>query len=90
MAASEIADLRHLAQPGAVIAVRVTPRSQREAVLLEAGVVRVLTRALPSEGAANAAVAVLLARALGVAKTRLRLTRGQTSRDKVFTLESGV
>ena len=37
-------------------------------------------------GKANRAVAELLARALGVAKSRLELVRGQTARDKVFRL----
>jgi uncharacterized protein YggU (UPF0235/DUF167 family) len=40
----------------------------------------------PEDGKANAAVRELLARALGVAKTRLVLLRGASARDKVFRL----
>ena len=39
------------------------------------------------DGKATAAVCALLATALGVAKSRLVLVRGVTSRDKVFRLE---
>ncbi|KPQ08504.1 MAG: hypothetical protein HLUCCA12_01455 [Rhodobacteraceae bacterium HLUCCA12] len=42
----------------------------------------------PAEGRANAAVCALLAQALGVAPTRLRLVRGAGSRDKLFQLDA--
>jgi len=53
----------------------------------EGGPLRCTTTAAPEDGRANAAVAEQLARALGVAKTRLTLLRGATSRDKVFRLD---
>lgn len=80
-------DLRHLARPGAEIAVRVTPRASRNAVVLDGETIRVLVTVVPEDGKANAAVVKLLAKALGVAKTRLALLRGATSRDKVFRLD---
>ena len=80
-------DLRHLALPGAEIAVRVTPRASRNAVLLEGDRIRVLVTVVPEDGKANAAVIKLLAKALGVAKTRLVLVRGATARDKLFRLD---
>lgn len=80
-------DLRHLARPGAEIAVRVTPRASRNAVLLDGETIRVLVTVVPEDGKANAAVVKLLAKALGVAKTRLALLRGATSRDKLFRLD---
>ena len=82
-----MAELSHLATPGAEIAVRVTPRASRNAVVVEAGVVRVYVTVVPEGGKATAAVVKLLAKALGVAKTRLTLLRGETSRDKVFRLD---
>jgi hypothetical protein len=42
---------------------------------------------VPEDGKATAAVVKLLAKALGVAKTRLTLLRGETSRDKLFRLD---
>lgn len=48
---------------------------------------RCTVTAAPEDGRANAAVAAALAYALGVAKSRLVLVRGQTSRDKLFRLE---
>ena len=42
---------------------------------------------VPEDGKANAAVIKLLAKALGVAKSRLVLVRGATSRDKLFRID---
>ncbi|SIQ31120.1 hypothetical protein SAMN05421641_10655 [Paracoccus thiocyanatus] len=80
-------DLTHLARPGAEIAVRVTPRASRNAVILDAGTIRVTVTTIPEDGKANAAVIKLLAKALGVAKSRLVLVRGATGRDKLFRLD---
>lgn len=82
-----MADLSALASPGAEIAVRVTPRASRNAVLVEEGAIRVYVTTVPEDGKANAAVQKLLAKALGVAKSRLVLIRGATARDKVFRLD---
>ena len=79
-------ELAHLAEPGAEIAVRVTPRASRNAVEHGSTGVRVYVTTVPEGGKATAAVQKLLARALGVPKTRLRLIRGETSRDKVFRI----
>lgn len=81
-------DLSQHAVPGATFALRVTPRARRNA--LEQGpdgALRAHVTAPPEDGRANAAVQVLLADALGVARTRLVLLRGATSRDKVFRLD---
>ncbi|CQR85512.1 DUF167 domain-containing protein [Paracoccus aminovorans] len=80
-------DLSHLALPGAEIAVRVTPRASRNAVVLDGEIIRVLVTVVPEDGKANAAVVKLLAKALGVTKSRLALVRGATSRDKLFRLD---
>ena len=80
-------DLSHLAQPGTLIEVRVMSRASRNAVLLDDGAIRVTVTTVPEDGKANAAVVKLLAKALGVAKSRLVLVRGATSRDKVFRLD---
>ena len=80
-------ELSHLAQPGAVIAVRVTPRASRNAVTLEGEASRVMVTTVPESGKANAAVIKLLAKALGIAKTRLVLLRGASGRDKLFRID---
>ncbi|MFV0360095.1 DUF167 domain-containing protein [Tropicimonas sp.] len=77
-------ELAHLAKPGAEIAVRVTPKASRNAVLADATGLRVLVTAVPEDGKANAGVQKLLAHALGIPKSRLELIRGATARDKVF------
>ncbi len=80
-------DLSHLAQPGTEIAVRVTPRAARNAVLLDGDMIRVTVTVVPEDGKANAAVIKLLAKALGVAKSRLVLLRGASARDKTFRID---
>lgn len=75
------------ATPGASFALRVTPGARRDSLTDDGGTLRCFTTAPPEDGRANAAVAELLAHALGVAKSRLTLLRGATSRDKVFRLD---
>lgn len=82
-----MSDLSHLAQPGASLAVRVTPNARRIGVSLVEGQIRIAVTEPPEDGRATEAARVLLAKALGVAKTRLTLVRGATSRDKLFRLD---
>ncbi|HEY0213027.1 MAG TPA: DUF167 domain-containing protein [Paenirhodobacter sp.] len=80
-------DLSHLAVPGTEITLRVTPRASRNAIVSGEDGLRVYVTTVPEDGKANAQVAKLLAKAMGVAKSRLVLVRGQTARDKVFRVE---
>ena len=80
-------DLSHLAKPGAEIALRVTPKASRNAIVAAEDGLRAYVTVVPEDGKANAAVQKLLAKELGVAKSRLTLIRGQTSRDKVFRID---
>lgn len=75
------------AEPGAEIAVRVTPRASRNAVVQDGDVLRVYVTVPPEGGKANAAVVKLLAKTLGIAKSRLTLLRGQSAREKVFRVD---
>lgn len=80
-------DLSHLAVPGTEIALRVTPKASRNAIVAGEEGLRAYVTVVPEDGKANAEVAKLLAKALGIAKSRLVLLRGQTARDKVFRVE---
>ncbi len=68
------------------IAVRVTPRASRENIEPDGAGFRIHVTVPPEDGKANEAVRALLAKHLGVAKSRLDLIRGAKSRDKVFRL----
>ncbi|NIY71953.1 DUF167 domain-containing protein [Marivivens donghaensis] len=81
-----MSDLSHLATEGAEISVRVTPKASRNRITVEDDAIRVYVTVVPEDGKANAAVQKLLAKALGVPKSRLELVRGQTSRDKTFRI----
>jgi uncharacterized protein (TIGR00251 family) len=70
------------------IAVRVIPRAGRDEIAGERdGRLLIRLTAPPVEGAANAALCRLVARCAGVPARRVRIVRGQTSRDKVVRVE---
>jgi uncharacterized protein len=78
--------IRELADPTGRLALRVTPGARTEGIEIAEGRLLVKVRAKPQDGAANAAVLALLAQALGVAASRLRMLRGATGRAKVVQL----
>lgn len=81
-------DLSDLARSGSEIAVRVTPRAGQNMIRRAAdGQITIRVTAPPEDGKANAAVQKLLAKSLGLAKSRLYLVRGATARDKLFRVE---
>ena len=72
----------------ASISIRVTPSASRDAVIGWQGDVLRLRVAAPAQrGKANEAVLRLLAAALGIERRRLRIVRGQTSRQKVVFVD---
>lgn len=78
-------DLAHLAVPGTQIAVRVTPKAARDSIDADGdGKLRLRVTVAPEKGAANLAAQRLLAKALGIAPTRVELVRGAKARDKLF------
>ena len=81
--------IRALADREGRLALRVTPGARTEGLELDDGRLLVKVRAKPHDGAANEAVLLLLAEALGVATSRLRLLRGATGRDKLVQLPPG-
>lgn len=68
------------------LALRVTPGARAEGVEIGESAVVVKVRAKPKDGEANEAVLKMLADALGVATSRLRMLRGATGRDKLVQL----
>ncbi len=86
--ANDVPDLSDLAQPGTTFAVRVTPGARATRIERAPDGLRIWVTAPPDGGRANAAVTETLARALGVAKARLTLLRGATSRQKLFRLDA--
>ena len=78
--------IRALGDDQGRLALRVTPGARSEALEIRGGVLVAKVRAKPQDGKANEAVLELLARALGVATSRLRLLRGAIGRDKLVQL----
>ena len=80
------AAIRALADDEGRLAFRVTPGARTEGIEIAGGRLLVKVRAKPQDGAANEAVLALLAAALGVAASRLRMLRGATGREKLLQL----
>ena len=73
---------------GVVLPVRAQPGARREAILDERdGMLRIAVTAPPEDGKANRAIERLLARELGVAKSRVRVVAGATHRHKKLWIE---
>ena len=71
-----------------VIEVRVQPRARRSSVeLVDGGKLRVRVTAPAESGRANEAVRALLAKRLGVAKSRVEILRGHMGRDKLLSID---
>jgi len=65
----------------------VQPRASRDEILgWQDGVLRVRVAAPPVEGAANARVVALVARALRIAPSTVRVVRGKRGRDKLVRI----
>lgn len=79
-------DLSTLAVPGARLSVRVTPKASRARIEAGPEGLKVYVTVPPEDGKANAAVIKLLAKALGIAPSRLSLATGAGSRQKVFAI----
>ena len=81
---------------GVVLHVRLTPKSGRDAVesisTLSDGqaVVKMRVRAVPEDGAANAALVVVLAKFLQIPKSKIKLESGATARFKSLLLDMDV
>lgn len=68
------------------LAVRITPRADRDQ-LLRGDPLRARVTAPPVGGAANMALTKLVAKALGVPKSRVSVVRGHTARDKLVRVD---
>ena len=72
---------------GAIIPVKVVPGSSRDRVVGVLGdSLKIATSAAPEKGKANAAVAKILAKALGVDARSVQLVSGPTNPRKEFTI----
>jgi uncharacterized protein len=80
------AAIRALADDDGRLALRVTPGARSEVLEIGDRTLLVKVRAKAKDGEANDAVLALLAEALGVATSRLRMLRGATGRDKLVQL----
>ena len=80
------ASIRALTDDQHRLAIRVTPGARSEVLEIGESVLLMKVRAKAKDGEANDAVLALLAHALGIATSRLRLLRGATGRDKLVQL----
>ena len=72
------------------LAIRLTPRANRDRLIAPdagGGTLRARVTAPPVDGQANAALIKLVAKALGVPKSRVTLVKGHTARDKLVRVD---
>ena len=70
------------------ISIYVQPRASKTAVAgVHDGAVKIRLAAPPVEGAANAALVEFIAERLDIAKSRVRVVAGQSSRRKVLEID---
>lgn len=75
-------------QTSATLSLRIQPRaSKNEAVALEDGGIKIRLTAPPVDGAANEALVKFFSDALSIAKSRVEIVSGHTSREKVVRIE---
>jgi len=79
---------------GVTVAVRVQPGAKKTAITGiygegDAAQLKIAVQAPPVDGRANEAVIAYLAETLGVAKVRVELVSGASSRSKVFLVRGG-
>jgi uncharacterized protein (TIGR00251 family) len=70
------------------LTVRLQPRARRDEVVGEReGVIVIRVSAPPVDGRANDALCRLIAKAAGIAPSKVRIVRGHTAREKVVRAE---
>lgn len=67
--------------------IRVTPHAKQNKVVESDDVLRVYTTVAPENGRANAAVVELLSEYFDVPKSRIKILKGLTGRDKIVTVD---
>jgi uncharacterized protein YggU (UPF0235/DUF167 family) len=66
------------------IKIRVFPRARQTSVEQDGEVLRVHVSAAPADGMANEAAIRAVAAHFGIPKSKLKIIRGETSRDKII------
>ena len=66
--------------------VRVTPHAKQNKVVENGDVLRVYTTVAPENGRANDAVIKLLSEYWGIPKSKIKILRGLTGRDKIVVV----
>lgn len=70
-----------------IFKVHVTPHAKQNKVIQDNDVLRVYTTTAPEKGHANGAVVELLAKHFGVAKSKIVISKGTTSRNKIVVIQ---
>ena len=72
----------------ALIRVRLQPRASSSRITGEKdGVIQVRVTAPPVDGEANAALEKLIAKKLGIAKSKVKVVKGETSRENLLEID---
>lgn len=77
---------------GSTLSIKVTPKASANRIKVETQsdgslLYRVYVTVAAEDGKANAAVIALIAKELGIAKSKVSIARGHTSRDKIIKVD---
>ena len=76
-----------MSQPTVKLKIKVTPKASRNAIIgWHAESLKIAVTAAPDKGKANTAVQDLLARQLGLAKSKIQITTGLTQANKTVEI----
>jgi len=67
--------------------VRVTPHAKQNKIVKDETVLRVYITTAPEKGKANSAVIAMLSDYFDVPKSRIKIIKGETSRDKIIRID---
>lgn len=67
--------------------IRVTPHAKQNKIVQDGNVLRVYTTVAPEKGKANGAVVDLLSDYFDVPKSKIKILKGLTGRDKIVTID---
>lgn len=71
---------------GLIIKVKIVPNSSKNELLVEDEMLKVRVTAQPIENKANKALVEFLSKKFKIAKTNIKIVRGETSREKTLCL----
>ncbi|MCD8378591.1 MAG: DUF167 domain-containing protein [Candidatus Gastranaerophilales bacterium] len=73
---------------GIILKIRILPNSAKNRIVCSDDIIKIKITAQPIENKANKAIAEYLSKLVKVPKTRIKIIKGETSKDKTILIET--